>query len=178
MDELLVETLRDAQRFGFFGSRPIEEAIEHSQQFVDAIGRLDDGSRIADLGSGGGLPGLVLAASYPDASLTLIDRREKRTDFLRRAVRRLGWDHVTVISADVAQLIRDRPKRLLSFDIVTARGFGPPEDTLRAGLALIGPAGRVVISEPPTDDRWDPSLLDELDVRRERVGAVSVFHRR
>ena len=55
------------------------------------------GTRLVDLGSGGGLPGLVLADAYPERAITLVDRREKRTDFLRRAVRRLGWEHVTVM---------------------------------------------------------------------------------
>ena len=106
MDHLLLETLRDAQRFGFFGARPIEEAAEHALGFVRAIGPLDAEAAIIDLGSGGGLPGLIVADAYPDALITLVDRREKRTDFLRRAVRRLGWDHVEVATTDVADLAR------------------------------------------------------------------------
>lgn len=176
MDDALIETLRDAQRFGFFGARPVDEAAEHSAGFVEAIGRLPAGARIVDLGSGGGLPGLVIAAAYPDAMITLIDRREKRTDFLRRAVKRLGWHHVDVITGDVTDLARTvADDRLPRFDIVTARGFGPPADTLAVAVELVTPDGRVVISEPPSDDRWDPELLDAMGRSRRRVGAVSVF---
>lgn len=178
MDDQLLETLRDAQRFGFFGDRPIEEAAHHARGFVDALGPLDVGSRLVDLGSGGGLPGLVLAAAYPTVQITLIDRREKRTDFLRRAASRLGYDHVEVIAGDVAVLIDEvaagvRPR----FDVATARGFGPPSVTLTMGCGLIVPGGRVVISEPPAGDRWDSDLLTELGVTRTAVGHVSVFHR-
>lgn len=179
MDDSVIETLRDAQRFGFFGARPVEEAAEHSAGFVTAIGRLPDGARLVDLGSGGGLPGLVVAAAYPATSMLLVDRREKRTDFLRRAVRRLGWNHVEVLTADVAVVAREVGEgRREPFDVVTARGFGPPGRTLRAGLELVAPGGRIVISEPPTDDRWDPTELSELGVKRTRIGAVSRFTRR
>lgn len=178
MDDALIETLRDAQRFGFFGARPVEEAAAHSTGFVAAIGALEEGSRIIDLGSGGGLPGLVLAEAYPTAVVTLVDRREKRTDFLRRAVRRLGWDHVEVVTADVRELVRAvADERTEPFDVVTARGFGPPASTLQVAADLITSTGRIVISEPPTDDRWDSALLERLGLVRLRAGPVSVFRR-
>lgn len=85
MSNELTETLRDAQRLGFFGAAPIENTIDHARTYVTALGELPTGCRIIDLGSGGGLPGLVVAAAYPESRITLIDRREKRTDFLRRA---------------------------------------------------------------------------------------------
>jgi len=177
MNDDLLETLRDAQRFGFFGAAPIEQAAAHSTAFIDAIGDLDVAARLVDLGSGGGLPGLVLADRYPTVSITLIDRREKRTDFLRRAVRRLGFDHVEVLAGDVDELIRAVESGVSPrFDVVTARGFGPPEPTLRRAVRLIGSSGRIVISEPPEGDRWDPALLVELGLTRHRSGVVSVFH--
>ena len=176
MRDDLIETLRQAQRFGFFGGRPIEEAAEHSRQFVEALGELAPGTRIVDLGSGGGLPGLVLADAYPTAAITLLDRREKRTDFLRRAVRRLGWSHVDVLAADVSALITQvEDGATPPFDVATARGFGPPEFTLRSACRLIGQDGRIVISEPPDGDRWSDELLAACRVSRRRYGPVSVF---
>lgn len=176
MHDDLIETLRQAQRFGFFGARPIEDAIEHAEQYVHALGEMAPATRLVDLGSGGGLPGLVLAAAYPEIAITLLDRREKRTDFLRLAVHRLRWSHVDVISADAAVLIADvLAGAVPSFDVVTARGFGPPEFTLRSAVQLAHSGARFVISEPPTGDRWSKELLNELNVSRERHGAVSVF---
>jgi 16S rRNA (guanine527-N7)-methyltransferase len=175
MDDRLLETLREAQRLGFVGGGPVEQAVDHSMAFVDAIGL--DGARLVDLGSGGGLPGLVLAAAFPGASIVLIDRRRKRTDFLELAIRRLRFGHVTVECRDVSALIRDvEHGSTAAFDVVTARGFGPPERTLRAARALMTSSGRIVISEPPTGDRWDPALLDELRLTSVRSGPVRVFH--
>ncbi|MDW3215377.1 MAG: RsmG family class I SAM-dependent methyltransferase [Ilumatobacteraceae bacterium] len=178
MNTELLETLRDAQRFGFFGGRPVEQAAEHALGFVDALGPLDAGCRLVDLGSGGGLPGLVLADAYPEIRITLVDRREKRTDFLRRAVLRLDFTHVDVVAADVDVLIGEVDDGIRHrFDVVTARGFGPPSTTLTVACDLLAPAGRVVISEPPAGDRWDAELLTSLGVTRLPVGHVSVFQR-
>ena len=171
----LIAALTEAQNLGFLGPRPIAEAIEHSMAFVRALP--DTADRIVDIGSGGGLPGLVVAAARPAAALTLVDRREKRTDFLRRVVARLGWDHVKVLSLDVMELERDvSAGRRPPFDAVTARGFGPPERTLTLASRLIGPGGVIVISEPPSADRWPNSLLSALGLVMHRAPGVAVFH--
>lgn len=178
MNPVLVETLRQAQRFGFFGSRPIDDAIAHSADFVAPLRALPAGSRIIDIGSGGGLPGLVIGNELHAAEITLLDRREKRTDFLAQAVSKLGWHHVHVRCCDVTELIRDiELGRIGAFDAVTARGFGPPDVTLRAAVKLSKISGIIVVSEPPTRDRWPTALLAELGVSRSRCGAVAVFER-
>ena len=90
------------------GPLAVEEAVEHSRRFVDAIA--DEAASVIDLGSGGGLPGLVIGWCCPDLRVTLVDRRSKRTDFLRRAVQRLRLDQrMVVITADVQDLGRQMP---------------------------------------------------------------------
>lgn len=177
IDHRVAEALAEAQRLGFLGARPIDDAIEHSMAFVRAVPQ--SAERIVDIGSGGGLPGLVLGACRPSSTLLLVDRREKRTDFLRRVVVRLGWTHVGVRTADVADLARDVAVADTDrFDAVTARGFGPPETTLAQAVQLVRPAGVIVVSEPPAGDRWPADVLERLGVVGERLGPVSVFRRR
>ena len=172
-----IDVLRESQRLGFLGARPVEQAAEHAAGFAAGLSELPPAARLIDLGSGGGLPGLVLADLLPHASIVLVDRRQKRTDFLQRAVRRLGLTHVEVREADVATIADDvEAGRERFFDAVTARGFGPPETTLRLARRLISGNGRIVISEPPSGERWDQDLLDELGLASERVHAVRVFH--
>jgi 16S rRNA (guanine527-N7)-methyltransferase len=172
-----IEVLRESQRLGFLGARPVVEAAEHAAGFAAGLGRLAPGARVVDLGSGGGLPGLVLADLLPQCSIVLVDRRQKRTDFLTRAVRRLGHDHVAVRALDVAQLARDVAGGIEpAFDVATARGFGPPTVTLRLARRLVHDRGTVVISEPPQGQRWDQEVLDELGLCSERIGPVRVFH--
>jgi 16S rRNA (guanine527-N7)-methyltransferase len=179
--EIRAETLQvllDAQRLGMLGGRPVEQASDHAAAFAEALsGGLRPGGRLVDLGSGGGLPGLVLADLLADCWIVLVDRREKRTDFLRRAVRRLGHAHVEVRTVDVDAIARDvEAGRERPFDAVTARGFGPPAITLRLARRLISRDGVIVVSEPPTGNRWDPELLADLDLIADRMGPVAMFH--
>jgi 16S rRNA (guanine527-N7)-methyltransferase len=175
---ILLETLRDAQRFGFFGERPIEDAVAHADHFVAATSHVVSGARLLDLGSGGGLPGLVVAEARRDLHVVLLDRRRKRTDFLERAVRRLDFDHVEVWARDAVEVVRSiRTGGDEAFDVVTARGFGPPDLTLRTAVACCVPGGWIVISEPPTGDRWSAERCAELGVTVDDRGPVIRFRR-
>jgi 16S rRNA (guanine527-N7)-methyltransferase len=158
------EILSEAQRVGALGARPIDEVIDHAMAFVHALpsGIL----RVVDLGSGAGIPGLIIGEARPEVQLTLVDRRAKRTDALERAIRALGWeDRARVICGDVATLAK-KPEWQDGFDAVVSRGFGPHETTLRLSAALAAPHGVVVLTEPPegTPNRWRQELVDELQV--------------
>jgi 16S rRNA (guanine527-N7)-methyltransferase len=162
VEEELHEALGRSQRLGFLGDRAIPEVVEHARSFVRALENVS--GSVIDLGSGGGVPGLVLAVDRPDLRVTLLDRRTKRTDFLSQMTRRLRLtDRVSVVAADVDDAIRAGH---VDFDAAVARGFGPPEFTLRAATQCVRSGGVIVISEPPTGDRWDQGLLDELGLER------------
>ena len=153
--------LVESQRLGFIGQRPIDDVIEHARAFVGALDEVT--GTVVDLGAGGGIPGLVIAHDRSDLHITLVDRRSKRTDFLERVVRRLRWsERVAVMASDVEAVITSGAM----FDAVVARGFGPPDMTLGYAVQVVRPAGRIVISEPPSGDRWDRERLAELGIRR------------
>jgi 16S rRNA (guanine527-N7)-methyltransferase len=91
-------------------------------------------------------------------------------------VGRHGFDHVMIRAADVAEVLAEVADLIQEpFDVVTARGFGPPETTLRTAVGLLAQTGRIVISEPPAGDRWPSGLVAELGLRSERQGAVRIF---
>jgi 16S rRNA (guanine527-N7)-methyltransferase len=160
----LHDALRESRRLGFLGARPIDEVIEHARSFVRGLDAAGSNGSVIDLGAGGGVPGLVIAHDRVDLRITLLDRRTKRTDFLERMVRRLGWsDRVSVAAMDVDEFTVDR---LHTFDAAVARGFGPPNETLACAVRLVRRGGRIVISEPPVGDRWDSELLARLGVVR------------
>ena len=176
-EELLTSILQRAQAEGALGARPILEVIAHARSFVAA---LPDGVlSIMDLGSGAGIPGLVVALDRPLLQVTLVDRRAKRVDALRRAVTALGWGaRVTVLEADADQLSRD-PTWAKTQDAVVARGFAEPAVTLPIAGRLVRPGGWVVISEPPAEhgSRWDVEWVRSLGMGPpERRGAVVRFH--
>jgi 16S rRNA (guanine527-N7)-methyltransferase len=158
-DPALGDALASSQRLGLLGARPIAEVVDHALAFVVALAGVT--GTVVDLGTGGGVPGLVIAAARPDLRLLLVDRKVSRTDHVSRLVRRLGWlERVTVLTADAADLVLDEPS-----DASVARGFGPPEVTLGVAARLVRPGGLVVISEPPGGGvRWTAGLLADAGV--------------
>jgi len=102
-----------------------------------------------DLGSGGGLPGLVLAQHWPGSEAVLLDASERRTTFLSWAVRSLGWEErVRVVRARAEEGGRF-PDLRGTFDVVCARSFGSPPVTAECAAPFLAPGGLLVVSEPP-----------------------------
>ncbi len=93
------------------------------------------GRTLADLGSGAGLPGLVLAIADRSLAVTLVDANGKKTRFQREAVRALGLQHVQAVQARVEDMQG-------SFDCITARAFASLPDMLAWGGHLLAGNGR------------------------------------
>ena len=170
----VADVLATAQRVGTLGDRPIDEVIAHSRQFVDALP--DGAARIIDLGTGAGVPGLVIADELPEATLTLVDRRQTRMDALRVAVNGLGWgDRVTVLTTEVDALAND-PSHRGVYDAVVCRGFASPEITTRLARPFLKNGGSLIVSEPPVFDpsRWPEDLCQRthFDPPEYRPGVV------
>ena len=119
--------------------------------------------RIADLGSGGGLPGLPIALARPDLGVVLIDAGERRTDFLRWAVDELELDARVEVVVGRAEHV-GRSELRGAFDAVVARSFGSPAVTAECSAPLLRVGGRLVVSEPPDpeDGRWPAAPLADL----------------
>jgi 16S rRNA (guanine527-N7)-methyltransferase len=137
---------------------------------------LPERGRVLDLGSGGGLPGLVLATYRPELELTLLEARQRACRFLREAVTALDLTQVTVVEARAEDAAR-RPDLRESFDAVVARSFGPPAVTAECAIGFLRPGGRLVVSEPPgdeerdaADDRWPHAGLEELGLSPPAAG--------
>jgi 16S rRNA (guanine527-N7)-methyltransferase len=150
------------------GSRPIAEVIAQSSAFVAALDDLPAGSLVIDLGSGGGVPGLVIAAARPDLRLVLVERRRTRADHLRRLVSGLGCtSYVSVTSDDAAQVA---VVHSTSADAVVARGFAAPAILARLAVRLLRPGGRLVVTTPPADhpDPWTTEQVAPFGLARLR----------
>ena len=173
----LQAVLGEAQRVGALGRAPIDDVIRHALAFVRALPPTVH--TCVDLGTGAGVPGLVLAVARPDLQMTLVDRREKRTDALHRAVRSLGVEANTEIVCAEVETLLATSSWSGRFDAAVSRGFGPPAFTLTTSSVFVRSGGVVVISEPPVDlpSRWSEELLQSANVTSwERLGAVSLFH--
>lgn len=92
-----------------------------------------------DLGSGAGFPGLVLAARCPEATVELVDSRQKRCAFLEQVVGESEASGVSVTCGRVEDLSS------ASYDGITARAFAAPDEVVSFARRLLRPGGRVVL---------------------------------
>ncbi len=173
--EFVATLLGQAKDQGFLGRANIGEQIDHSIAFADVVGSLitDTGSPghgVVDLGSGGGLPGLVLAVQIPDVPLTMVEGSTRRAAWLADAVRTAGWaDRVQVVARRAEEVGRDAYWRGAAL-VVTSRLFGRPAVVAECAAPLMGVGAHLVVSEPPvppdargaSPDRWPSSELGTL----------------
>lgn len=164
MTSLLTDLLGEARQRGFLGPGPVEPHLDHARAFAVAAG--DAPERAVDLGAGGGLPGLVLAAErWPSTRWTFVDAMQKRTDFLVEAVEALDLTDRVEVVTDRAELVGRAREHRCTYDLVVARSFGPPAVVLECAAPLLVLGGRFVVSEPPEgslEDRWPTAVLAEL----------------
>jgi len=95
--------------------------------------------KVADVGSGAGLPGIPLAVCLPNAAFTLVERMGRRAGFLRDALAVLGLPNVTVEETEMEKITLTGES---GFDLVVFRAFRPLDSALLKGLfALLKPSG-------------------------------------
>lgn len=100
---------------------------------------LPEGATVCDIGSGAGLPGVVLAIARPDLSVTLVEPLLRRTTFLEEAVEQLGLGRVEVVRGRADVLHGKR-----RFDVVTSRAVAPMERLLGWSMPLVDAHGALV----------------------------------
>lgn len=163
VDEPLFGALAKARALGFLGPGPVEAHIEHAEAFVRLVRARSLSGAGLDLGSGGGIPGLVLAWRLPEWRWTLVDIARRRTSFLVAAVAELGLAGRVTVVRDRAELLGHDPNHRAAYDVVTARSFAPPSVTAEVGGAFLRVGAALLVAEPPDNiDRWEPAVLQQL----------------
>jgi 16S rRNA (guanine527-N7)-methyltransferase len=165
-DPTLLQVLHRSRELGFLGPGPVEAHVDHAVAMARTVESFSGASpaRFLDLGSGGGVPGLVLARRWPEAAGALLDSNQRRTNFLVEACDALGLpSQVEVIRARAEEAGRDRRWRG-AFPLVVARSFGSPSVTAECAAPFVLPGGLLIVSEPPepVEDRWPAEGLGLL----------------
>lgn len=161
MIEQLTALLTESRQRGFLGPGPVEDHLDHARAF--AVAASDAPASAVDLGAGGGLPGLVLAALvWPTTRWTFVDAQRKRTAFLEEAVDALGLEARVTVRTERAEVLGREPEHRGVHDLVVARSFGAPPVTAECAAPLLRAGGRLIVSEPPASDlavRWPAAGL-------------------
>lgn len=158
----LVHLLKQSRELGFLSDQSIEKQIAHSTELISFF---PPAKRAIDLGAGGGLPCLVWLHLDNSTKIYALDAMRKRTDFLSSAISSHPGiaDRFEVINSRAESLAHDIRFRE-TFDLVVARGFGPPASTAECATGFLQLGGHLVVSGRPEAeiDRWDKTSLRKL----------------
>lgn len=148
-----------AQR-GFIGSKEVDRLWERHILNCAVIGEaFEEGARVADIGSGAGLPGIPLAIARPDLKVTLIEPLLKRSTYLGEVVDELGLDNVRVVRG------RAEEQQGGAFDAVTSRAVAPLGKLAGWSLPLVHRGGAMVAMK-------GASVAEELERDAAQIAAA------
>ena len=108
-----------------------ETILEHIQPF----------QTILDIGSGAGLPGLVIAIKKPLSKVTMFEKNKKKAYFIKKTIRTLNLKNATIVDKAITpRLIADKP-----FDVVTARALAPTNKIVNMSQHLLTKTGKFLL---------------------------------
>jgi 16S rRNA (guanine527-N7)-methyltransferase len=187
-DPVLSEVLAESRELGFLGPGPVADQLRHARGFAeafaaaartDAEGEPPPGpgaaqpATLVDLGSGGGVPGLVLARIWPQCRVALLEVATRRAGFLRKAIERLDCGDRVVVIRERAEVAGREPALRGRAQLVTARSFGGPATTAECAAPFLHSGGLLLVSEPPQPPgdppapRWPAEGLAQLGLADE-----------
>ena len=122
---------------------------------------IPNGVRVADIGSGAGLPGIVIALARPDLKVSLIEPLQRRVDFLNEVIAELALE---------VEVIRGRAERVKKqFEIVTARAVAPLEKLIQISWHMIPRGGSLMAIK-------GESAADEISSTTLKKGSTAQLH--
>ena len=162
-----------ADRLSLTGARTAGEIVRrHILDSLSVALYVQPGSRLADLGSGAGFPGVPLAIVCPRSAAVLIESRRKRANFLRELGRRCELSNLEVLEERAEEVAARRPG---SFDLVVSRAVLPIPDFLKLCGLLLRPAGLAVAMKGPrasSEMAHDPAFFEPELLRYKLFGQV------
>ena len=120
----------------------IYDLIEDSKLFIDYID-FKEGLEVLDLGTGAGLPGVVIKLHHPEINVTLVDSIKKKADALRDIVFKLGLEGTDVVNAR-AEDIGKHPNFKAGFDYIVARSVSTLDNLVKGSKNLVKSGGKLV----------------------------------
>ncbi|MBR7800591.1 16S rRNA (guanine(527)-N(7))-methyltransferase RsmG [Undibacterium fentianense] len=146
---------------------PHDMVKQHLLDSLSAVHAFTQAKNILDVGSGGGLPGIVLAIVFPNASVTMIDIVNKKTAFLTQVKAELKLRNVTVHTGRVELLKVEQ-----AFDVITSRAFSELNNFINWSHHLLAEDGRFLAMKgiSPTQEierlpvGWEVESIEPLQV--------------
>ena len=147
-DSKLAELARLIDQWPGLVSAPASQLIDDCLVLVDHVGAA---TRVVDVGSGGGLPGLPLKIALPRLEMTLVEADGRKAAFLTHACARLGLDGVAIVNRRAEEAGRE-PELRESFDVAVARALAPLPALVELCLPFVRVGGRLLAQKTRDED--------------------------
>ena len=146
---------------------PKEMVKQHVLDSLSAVPAFKEAKNVLDVGAGGGLPGMILAITYPAIRISMIDTVSKKTAFLTQAKTELGLKNVTVHTGRVEALAVNE-----KFDVITSRAFSELCNFINWSGHLLAEGGQFIAMKGVAPDQeiermpegWQVQSLQALSV--------------
>lgn len=131
-----------------------------SRHILDSLSIVPEitGDNILDVGSGPGLPGIVLAIMFPEKKLTTLDSNGKKTRFMTQSKMELKLDNLTVVNTRVESFEVEH-----LFDAITSRAFSSLRDMVEGTRQLLSPSGVYLAMKGLYPEEELKDLMDSFD---------------
>jgi len=126
------------------------------------VGDLREARRIADIGSGAGFPGLVLAVALPEARVDLVESVGRKCEFIQRAIDAAGIANARVLNERSEALAAGEGRE--TYDVVTARAVGRLSTLAELASPLLREDGVLVAWKGKRDPEEEQQLLNAADL--------------
>lgn len=149
---------------------PLERARLWNRHIINSVllaPLLESGGRVGDIGSGAGLPGLVLAIARPDVDFVLIEPMERRADWLVEQTKLLRLNNVEVIRARAEDIVPHPP-----LDQITARAVSALTKLLPLAVDLVRVGGELLLMKGASVDA--EIMAAEKTIRRLKLSRIEV----
>jgi len=117
---------------------PMDMAVKHFLDSILSFRYIKPGSKLLDVGSGAGFPGIPLKIMIQSLDVILVDATRKKVSFLNHVIQRLRLSHITAIHSRIEDLQQEWEDR---FDVVVCRAFSSLADFVEKSLPLLAPGG-------------------------------------
>ena len=150
-----LDIARYGEELGLVGPRELDRLWTRHILNSALLARVVGAGTLADVGSGAGFPGLVVAIMRPDVACTLIEPLGRRATWLEDESKRLGLQNVTVLNQRAEEVLGQR------YDSVTARAVSALKTLIPLVVPLVRPGGELVLMK---GERVDQEIRDAASV--------------
>jgi 16S rRNA (guanine527-N7)-methyltransferase len=143
------------ERINLIGTEDEEQiVVNHFLDSITVVPFVPENSKLLDIGSGAGFPGIPLKIVRPSLEITLLDSVHKKVFFMRDVIRGLGLKGIRAVSGRAENVIDEVPRAY--FDFVVSRAVGKIEKLIELSIPYLREGGRIILMRGKKGlEEWD-----------------------